>query len=144
LLRPPLDPSNMSAAAAAAWLGSGAWLVPAGLANVTQSPSTSGIACGPGISAASGHGPYLSLHNLTMLVNPQSLMLVQQALCIAAASPAAAPLSTLVGKVGIRRCSCGDQAGYQECCVTSQLLDMYSVQGSWIHVAACVIAMCDM
>jgi hypothetical protein len=109
LLRPPLDPNNMSAVAAAAWLDSGAWLVPEGLANVTQSPSASGAACGPSISAASSHGRYLSLRNLTMLVNPQSLMLVQQALCIAAASPAAF-LSVLVVEVCVRHCSSNDSA----------------------------------
>jgi hypothetical protein len=69
--------STNNPAAIAAWLASGSWLVP-DLLQTQGACSTSGQPV--------NSSPSLVLHNITVLVDPQSLARVQQALCTAAAA----------------------------------------------------------
>jgi hypothetical protein len=73
--------SNATAATAAAWLASGSWLVPQALQQHAAACST------PGSPPAAAALTFLQ-HHVTMLVDPQSLAQIQQALCTAAAAAA--------------------------------------------------------
>jgi hypothetical protein len=82
LQAPPIGANTNSSAASAAWLASGYWLVPQAL--LSQAACSSG---GPPAATAAA-AVSLSLHNVTMLVDPQSLARIQQALSTAAAAAA--------------------------------------------------------
>jgi hypothetical protein len=74
--------------AAAPWLCSGDWLWPQALLQLAQQASAAESASAGGTMSAStlsSPSPVLRLSNITMFVTPQSLALVQQALCLAAA-----------------------------------------------------------
>jgi hypothetical protein len=91
---PPYNTSTLDTGAIAAWLTSGSWLVPASI--------LSGGGCSTNTSAPA---PFLKLHNITMLVEPKSLVLLQQALCAAIAAAAVPPnLDILQVRAGLLTC----------------------------------------
>jgi hypothetical protein len=85
---PPYNSSTPGAGTAAAWLASGDWLVPLSI--------LPGGGCTNNTSLTA---PVLKLNNITMLVEPQSLTRVQQALCAVTSTAAAFPSTLDILKV---------------------------------------------
>jgi hypothetical protein len=115
LQAPPDGGANTSnATAASAWLASGSWLVPQALLPQAGSPPVAAVLS-------------LSLHNVTMLVDPQSLAQIQQALCTAAAA-AAIPSNLDVDQVQAA-CIANDHARNHmtraHCCLASDAHPFY-------------------
>jgi hypothetical protein len=103
----PVGANTSNATAAAAWLASGSWITPQALlpqAACSWNSSTATTATAVALS--------LSLRNVTMLVDPQSLAQIQQALCIVAAA-AAIPYNLDVTQVKMLACEFYDFASNQ-------------------------------
>jgi hypothetical protein len=98
LLPPPTINSTSDAGAAAAWLASGDWLLPQALY----------------LPSDYGNGKHLTINNVTMVVAPQSLALVQQALTLVNANSTSA-IASKISQV----CNTAESSSVKHACTSS-------------------------